>query len=166
MVSFRLTSPERAKLQSTLSRTRDAHLFRRIQALLWFSEGESVSSIARRQRVTEQSVRNWIHRCQRGSGPLAALRLSDRPHTGRTPRLKVHVEPLMDEVLSLDPQAQGYAQTTWTADLVRFHLQKAHGLVCSVPTIRRALRQRGYSWKRPRYTLSRRPKTWRQKKGA
>lgn len=166
MVSFRLTLTERTELQSILSRTGDAHLFRRIQALIWFSDGESVSSIARRQGVTEQSVRNWVQRCQRHSGPPAALCLSDKPHTGRKPRLKVQVEPLMDEVLSLDPQAQGYAQTTWTADLVRFHLKNAHGIVCSVPTIRRALRQRGYSWKRPRYTLNRRPKTWRQKKGA
>lgn len=165
MVSLRFTSAERARLQSLLSRTRDAHLFRRIQASLWFSEGESVSSIARRQGVTEQSVRNWIHRCRNRSGPPIGLCLSDRPHKGRTPRLKVQVEPLMDEILSLDPQAQGYAQTTWTADLMRFHLKNAHGLACSVPTIRRALRQRGYSWKRPRYTLSRRPKTWRQKKG-
>lgn len=165
MVSFHLTSNQRTELTSRLPHCHEVPLFRRIQSLLWLDDGDTVPSVARRQGISEQSVHNWIHRFQDTSLPPLTQRLVDKPPPGRPPKLTRQVEGLMEGILATSPTEHGYAQTSWTAELLRFHLQEAHKLSCSTSTVRRALNRKGYSWKRPRYTLNRRPHTWRQKKG-
>lgn len=57
------------------------------------------------------------------------------PRTGRKPKLKSQVKPLVDEILGTSRQGYGYPQTSWTAALVRFHLKQARGMDASEATL-------------------------------
>jgi transposase len=163
--AFRLHWRERAALERVVATSGDARLLRRAQALLWRQEGVSVSEIARRQRVSRQTVHNWVVRFQARAGQSLAERLSDGERTGRPATALGVIDPLLETVLEQDPREYGYAATTWTAPLLQRHLWKAHQAQVSERSVRRAIHRLRYCWKRPRYRLSLRPATWRQAKG-
>jgi transposase len=62
------------------------------------------------------------------------------------------------------PADFGYRHTSWTTELLIEQLGR-EGITASDSTVRRALHEAGYRWKRPRFVLSRRSPTWRQAKG-
>jgi transposase len=162
---FRLHWRERAALERVVKTSGNARLLRRAQALLWRQEGVSVAGIARRQRVSRQTVHNWAARFRARAGQSLEERLSDGEREGRPPTARGVIDPLIEAVLEQDPRAWGYAATTWTAPLLQRHLQKAHQIRVSQRSVRRAVHRLDYRWKRPRYRLSLRPATWRQAKG-
>jgi transposase len=72
---------------------------------------------------------------------------------------------MIEAVIGAPPSRFGYAHTCWTASLIARHIKKETGTAPSTRTVRRALRELGYRYKRPRYTLARRARSWRQSKG-
>src|SRR3954469_16328474 len=95
---FRLHWRERAALERVVNTSGDARLLRRAQALLWRQEGVSVSGMARRQRVSRQTVHNWVARFQARAGPSLAERLSDGERTGRPAAALGVMDPLLEAV--------------------------------------------------------------------
>ena len=163
--TFRLYWRDRSALERVVKTGGDARLLRRAQALLWRHEGVSMVEIASRQRVSRQTVHNWVARFQARAGQSLAERLSDGERTGRPATALGVIDPLLEAVLEQDPREYGYAATTWTAPLLQRHLWKAHQAQVSERSVRRAIHRLRYRWKRPRYRLSLRPATWRQAKG-
>jgi len=162
----RILARVRQTLMTLAARAPTLRQGRRAQGLLWLAEGVTVTAVAQRLHVSRQAVYTWQARL--GKSPRRgelAVRLADRPRSGR-PRTKGRaVDEVIAEVLGTDPRQQGYRVAVWTTGLLRQYVQRNRDLAVSERTIRRCLRRLGYRYKRPRYVLARRAPHWRQAKG-
>ncbi len=68
-------------------------------------------------------------------------------------------------MIDLDPREFGYQSTVWTAALLVVYLSDVHHIAVSQRSVSYALERLRIVWKRPRYDLARRSRTWRQAKG-
>ena len=98
------------------------------------------------------------------TGPIAE-RLTDSLRAGRPDTLFQSLLERVPALLEMKPTNFGYRHAEWTVELLRVHLRE-EGIEASDATMRRALHESGYRWKRPRFVLRRRSETWRQSKGA
>ncbi len=162
-MEFRLTSRDRAALEELVSGSKDVRQLKRAQALLALAAGDSVSAIARSLRVARNTIYNWVARFQERSGPIGE-RLTDAERCGRPDDLFQNLLNRLPGLLGQKPTNFGYRHAEWTADLLCNHLQKEQ-IETSENTLRRALHELGYRWKRPRFVPRRRAQTWRQSKG-
>jgi transposase len=151
MDTLTLTYWQRRHLERQLRSTRDARLYRRTLAILEVAQGEPVSSVANRLRVTPRVVYHWIATYARDHLP-DSLRDADR--SGRPALLEEADRDLIRELLgSRSPQDLGYFASQWTVPLLRDYLARRTGRRPSDDTVRRELQRLGYTWKRSRYTL-------------
>jgi transposase len=121
--------------------------------------------VADRLSVTRQTVYNWASRFQERETLAVEARLAAAVRCGRPGTAQGVIDPLIDEVIDLDPRAFGYRSTVWTAMLLVHYLRHGHGLVGSDDSVRLAIRRLRIRWKRPRHQLALRPNTWRQANG-
>jgi transposase len=165
MTLLSLNLEEWEALETLATDTTDARLLRRVQALLWLAEGETVQKVATRLRVTRQAVYKWVACFQQRHALALEARLAPGQHTGRPRAVQGVIEPLIAAVIERDPRELGYRSTVWTAPLLRYYLREVHQLDVSRPSVSLAITRLRLRWKRPRHVLSRRPATWRQAKG-
>lgn len=165
MAIERLSAKDRRALNALLTVSTDGHVLKRAIAVKHWDEGVAVARIAALLQVSRRSVHYWLARV--GSDPSAPLeqRLRDGTRSGRPRQIKGVIDPLIDCAIEADPMTYGYQATVWTAPLLRTYLVEQHAMSVSLQSVRLAIRRLRISWKRPRYTLSLRPKTWRQAKG-
>ena len=166
MAILSLTETERRALQDTVKRTRAARVMQRAQALLWLDQGESVAAVAQRLAVTRQTIYSWVHRFQLRSTTPVPDRLRDQNRSGRPPSKRAAITALIKRLWQ--PPSNVALPTSSDVPRTAPALQrrlKQEGLVVHERTIRRTLRALNYRYKRPRYVLARRSKTWRQQKG-
>jgi transposase len=166
MALLSLTEMERSALQDILKRAREARVVKRAQVLLWLDAGEAPPAIAQRLTITRQTVYNWVRAFQTREGQSLLERLRDGARSGRPPTKRAAITALIKQLWEQSPGAV----TPETADIPRTApaLQRRlaqEGMAVNERTIRSTLRQLNYSYKRPRYVLARRSKTWRQQKG-
>ncbi len=159
-----LTNRERDRLEQLARSTDDADQLRRLNALLALDAGQGASAIARTQRVGRSTIYEWVHRfLENRRGDLQAA-TTTRTAPGRSRELRDQVLKRVPELVDLPPSQFGYRHTNWTTELLIEQLGR-EGIAASDSTVRRALHEAGYRWKRPRFVLSRRSPTWRQSKG-
>jgi transposase len=161
----KLTPNERQALQDAIKHEREAVVVKRAQALLWHDAGESVPVVAERLHVTRQTIYNWLHMYHERAGKPLLERLQDRPRSGRPPEKREQIEALIQRVWERGQDSTAeQEQVARTAVALQRELAK-QGISVHERTIRRTLRALNYRFKRPRYVLARRSKTWRQQKG-
>jgi transposase len=165
MILVKLNSRQVAQLEKFLTTTPDARQLKRAQALLWLAEGDSVEEIARRLRVTRQTIYNWVAQFQARADLGLKERLADGARSGRPATALEIIDPLIEQVVEKDPHQFGYRRTVWTASLLQLYLKEKHKVKVSRSSIRRAIDRLRMSWKRPRHTLALRDDQWRLKKG-
>lgn len=165
MALVKLKSKEAARLEDLLRKPSDARALKRVQALLWLHQGESVEVVAARLRVARQTVYNWGTRFQMRTDLTLDLRVADAARCGRPRTALEIIDPLLEQVLEMDPRELGYRSTIWTALLLQDYLSREHQVCVSTKSVNRALARLQISWKRPRHTLARRAWYWRQAKG-
>jgi transposase len=165
MEKIKFNEREVAQLEIVLKTTDDVRQLQRIQALLWLSEGDSVSEVAERLRVDRRTIYNWISRFEQRTDCDLISKIADGLRSGRPATAKGVIDPLIDLVIDSDPRDFGYRSTVWTAPLLQTYLTDEHQITVSCKSIRRALDRLGISWKRPRYQLALRDPHWRQSKG-
>jgi transposase len=165
MTLVTLSPEERAFLEQLIPSTPHANTLRRAQVVLGLADGESPPAVARRLRVTRQTVYNWVSRFEhhRTSDLLQGVTTGVRSGRPRT----VHgvIDPLIAQVIDGDPRALGYRSTVWTAALLAQYLWEDHDITVSRQSVSAAIDRLGLRWKRPRHRLARRSPTWRQAKG-
>lgn len=165
MTILKLKSRERRELESLAARTNDATLLRRVQALLWMSAGDDLEVITHRLCVSRRTLYHWVERFRQTEAADLAKRLGDKARSGRPPTAQGIIDPLIDQIIETDPRDADYASTVWTAALLQHYLVEHHQVCVSRRSIGYALERLEIVWKRPRHTLSRRTKFWRQAKG-
>ena len=159
-----LTARERTELERLARSTDDADQLRRVNALLALDSGQGASHIARTQRVGRSTIYEWVHRFLEHRRADLAAATTTRTAPGRSRDLRDRVIGRAGELLGKPPGDFGYRHTSWTTGLLVEQLRR-EGVAASGTTVRRALHEAGYRWKRPRFVLSRRSPTWRQAKG-
>lgn len=158
-----LTRQERDRLVGIVARPVDANQLKRAQGILAVADGDSPSAIALRLQVTRATVYNWVNRFRNRQGAVEQA-LIDQPRSGRPAELFEQVAERLRTLMTQTPGEFGYRNSQWTTTLLVAHL-KSGGVCASEDTVRRALHELGYRWKRPRYVLRRRSPTWKQSKG-
>jgi len=165
MAPFHLAARARKSLHSLAHRSRNAHHVRRAQALIWLHEGRPVSAIARQLGINRRTLQRWVKRYQAQAGTPVVDRLKDHPHPGRPAHHRQAIQRLIEKVWDHDPRRYGFRALLWTVPMLRCLFYKRTGHWVSTDTIRRALHQLRYRYKRPRLVLALRRSTWRQAKG-
>jgi transposase len=165
MAPFHVAAWAREGLQRLAHRGRDARQVRRAQALIWLHEGRPASAIARQLGVNRRTLQRWVKRYQAQVGTPVVDRLKDHPRPGRPARHRQAIQRLIEKVWDRDPRQCGFRALLWTVPMLRCLFHKRTGHWVSTNTIRRALHQLQYRYKRPRLVLALRRSTWRQAKG-
>jgi transposase len=165
MTIFKLGSQERRRLQALAVHTTDAHVLRRVQALLWLASGHGVEEITQRLCVCRRTVYYWVEQYAAREADDMTWRLSALPRSGRPRTASGIIDPVIDSIIDTDPRELGYRSTVWTAGLLRQHLSQSHHLAVSQRSVSYALARLGIRWKRPRHQLALRAPFWRQAKG-
>lgn len=165
MSLIRLASRARQILQRIVHSSSSARQVRRAQVLLWLHGGERPSAVAQRSRLTRQSIYAIVQRYQARKGQPVATRIQDREHPGRPPTQRASALCIVQELLQQSPKPYRYRSPVWTVPMLQVQVQRRLHRTISRRTIRRALHQLRYRFKRPRYVLALRPTKWRQAKG-
>jgi len=162
---LKLSASERKRLTQLAASHCDGRVVRRAQALLWLAQGELVSHVAQRLHVSRQMLYDTLERYRdRAARPLLE-RLQDQARSGRRASARTLATQVVQELLPQPPAALGYRAQQWTVGMLQAQLLQQHGRLVSEDTLRRALHETGYRYKRPRYSLARREPHWRQVKG-
>ena len=137
-----------SRLSKALKRVTDAHLFQRVQAVLWVAQGDTISEVAELTGVSGQTVYNWLQRylaCHQ----VAAL--ADAPRSGRPVTAPQITATQILQHLHCNPLHLGYRTTVWSVKLLAAHLSHQYTSALSPHTLRRRMKAMGLRCKRPRY---------------
>lgn len=145
-----LNPQQRFRLRRQLRATADAHLFRRILAVLQLDEGRPIAAIAAELRVSGRSVERWRDRYLEAPAPGA---LVDHRGHGHTSAWDEELLAVLRAAMEQPPEQWGYPDQEWTIPLLQEHLAQWDGRQWSEATLRRQMHHLGYVWKRPRYVL-------------
>jgi transposase len=159
MNRWQWTAGQRRALKRQLQEASDVRLYRRTLAVLEYTQGRSVESIAASLGVRRQSVYNWIGAYMRRLDPSS---LADAERPGRPRLWTEQYQALLRCLMESSPERWGFYAVNWTVPLLQEQIQRATGRRLSDETIRRGLRAEQYVWKRPRYVLE--PDPQREKK--
>lgn len=128
---------------------------RRAQALLWLAAGHSPQFVAKRLRVSRQTVYNWMASFkERQDEKNIEIRLADRKRSGRPPKssrpvrplLPPTIDPLVAAALGKDPRELGYHAVLWTPKLLRQYLREVYSLPVTLKHINGALARLETCW--------------------
>jgi transposase len=156
---------ERIVLEDHITKTKDAMELRRMLAILWVDDGEEISEIAERLRVTNKTIYNWVIRfCERKNVKIE-LRLADDVRRGRPRTVQGIIDPIIENIVNEDPRDYGYQSTIWTVPLIKHYLMRNYQISASERSISYAIERLEILWKRPRHNLALREINWRQAKG-
>jgi transposase len=165
MIPRILTERERKRVEAMATRTGDAEVLRRAQALRWRDEGESIAEVGQRLGVSRRTIcYGEAHFHARQTLDLTA-RLSAGPRSGRPCTATGIIDPLIEAVIDHDPREWGYRSTGWTAPLLCHYLADVQDRHVSRQSVSLALTRLRIRWKRPRPHLALRSATWRQATG-
>ncbi len=165
MALIRLAARARQTLQRLAHSSADARQVRRAQILLWLDGHISVTEVAKRIGCTRQAVYALVRRYYARQHLPVAERIQDQPRPGRPATKRERTRQVIQTLLAQRPSRYHYRSPVWTVPMLRTQVQRR--LKCSVNarTVRRALHELRYRFKRPRYVFAQRPTTWRQAKG-
>jgi transposase len=155
-----LTEQESLELAQATTAARQVRQWRRYRAIQLLAEHQTPQQVADVLDCSLASIYNWAAAWQQGG--RAALQ--EVTHTGRSRMLDQTALHLLEQWLAADPQTLGEQATGWTVPLLQTHLAQA-GYAISQRTLRRALHQLGWRWKRPKYVLGRPDPAYTEKKG-
>lgn len=147
MIQVKLSENEVLELQSFRKQasSRDSE---KALMILMNNEGKTVPEIAKTLKRHGHTVREWIKRFQKnGINGLARNYSPGRPSEKRD-----SAKEYMKEILGKSPEDYKYLDKVWTIPLLMHQLKKQLGKCISGKTISRALKDLGYSYKRPSKT--------------
>jgi transposase len=130
-----------------MKQRRDANEFeqRRHEGIALHESGIKQADIARRLKVSRQSVSRWIAQYQSG-GKTALVR---KARSGRPPRLSSQQKQALIKILAAGPEAAGYKTQLWTGKRICRLLKERFGLSYNAKYIPHLLRLCGWSYQKP-----------------
>lgn len=122
-------------------------------------QGKSPLEIAKHLQRNPHTVRDWLKRYQLHG--IAGFRREYSP--GRTATVRGTIIEIIEEIIEKTPSSYGLHANSWTAQLIVDHL-KTLDIHSSIDTVKRALKDLGYSYKRPTKTVPENAPTSTEKK--
>ncbi|VEN74474.1 conserved hypothetical protein [Candidatus Desulfarcum epimagneticum] len=144
MIKINLTRRDRIELESfrRLASSKDSE---KALMVLMSADRRSVSEISRLLRRHPHTVRDWLKRYKNKGLPGLSRKFSP----GRPDEKRQKVKERIKEILADPPLSYGYVDNVWTVALIAFEIKKSLKLKVSGDTVKRALKNLGYSYKRP-----------------
>ena len=153
---------DRQRLAKALTRTGEARVFRRLQAVWLIADGRTVVETSHITGLSLQSVYNLVHRYL----PSPQVQsLYDLPHPGRPPDAPELTASQLVRELRRSPLTLGYRTNVWTVKTLARHLSQGSQHTIVPWTLRRRMKHWGLGCKRPRYFYSEKQPHRAQKKG-
>ncbi|MEW6300918.1 MAG: helix-turn-helix domain-containing protein [Thermodesulfobacteriota bacterium] len=141
---FALSSRERELLAGLLVPPELTPEARRAQGLLWLDAGHSPQTVAKRLRVSRQTVYNWVANFRRRSQSVdIRVQLADRPRSGRPRTLPKTLDPLLVTIVRRPPCEVGYRAWVWNASLLGQYLKEVHHIAVTRASVTVALKRLG-----------------------
>jgi len=144
MIKITLTKQERARLekyrgQSSSEKSEKAFM------VIMSAEGHSPIKIAEILKRNPHTVRKWLKQYDKeGEDGLQRQYSPGRPNDARK-----HVQNAIEEILENSPIEFDYQESLWTVSLMVHYLNRQKNLTVSEDTVLRALKDMGYTYKRP-----------------
>ena len=135
--------PEQRQMLEQARRIRSSNLAERCLAVLLSDRGQSVPVIAESIGRHEHTIRSWLK-----AYLLEGLEgLQNTPPPGRANRKEHEALTLLQPVLAKHPSDYGYLEAGWSTNSLVDYLS-TQGLEASASTVKRALKQGGWVYKR------------------
>lgn len=147
MLRINLSDKELRELKQLRQQTGDERS-ERVLMIILSHEGLKVNEIAKQLKRHPHTVRYWIKRYI--SLNLAGLRRKYSPGAPSTKRS--NLMKLLEEWLIKSPVTYGYQSSTWTIPIIIDNYKKLTSETVSEDTVQRALKNLGYSYKKPKKT--------------
>jgi len=123
----------------------------KILMVLLSDQGKSPIDIAKQLQRNPHTVRDWLKRYQNDG--IAGFQREYSP--GRPNQIRQSINSIIQEIIEEYPSKFGFNANSWTAQLIVDYLRK-QGITSSIDTVKRALKDLGYTYKRPSKSV---PKT-------
>lgn len=149
-LNFTLTESELKIVAKAVKSDKRPEVRQRALGLRLLHEGQTPKEVAQIMAVSQPSVYDWHHRWQ--TNGLAGL--ANCPKSGRPRKTDRSYVERLEEVPEQDPQELGYNFTIWTADRLRYHLEKETGKLIGPTQFRNLLKENDFVYRRPKHDLT------------
>lgn len=139
----------REELEVRYKKEKNAHQLKRYQAILWAYDTNfypNVKRIAKRLRVTERTVYNWINTWNK-EGPDGLI---IKKSSGHPPILNPEEQEEFIEDVLRHPREVGYDFSSWTLKAMAEHMKQKFGRSMSLSGIFRLLKRHNITLLVPR----------------
>lgn len=149
-LNFTLTDSELKVVVKAAKSDKRPEVRQKAMGLRLLHEGQTPKEVAQIMAVSQPSVYDWHHRWQ--ANGLDGL--ANRPKSGRPRKTDRSYVERLEEVIEQDPQELGYNFTIWTADRLRYHLEKETGKLIGPTQFRNLLKENDFVYRRPKHDLT------------
>jgi transposase len=148
MIRVKLNKDQRVEIEKFRHQasTKDS---KKALMVLMNADGRNVSEVSALLRRNPHTVRDWLKRYKKKG--LAGLSRKFSP--GRPDEKRNAVKGRIKEIISQLPELYGYVDRAWTVPLITHDIKKKLNISISSDTVIRALKDLGYSYKRPSKTM-------------
>lgn len=149
-LNFTLTENDLEIVARAVKSDKRPEVRQRAMGLRLLHEGQTPKEVAEIMAVSQPTVYDWHHRWQeKGLEGLANC-----PKSGRPRKADGSYVERLKEVIEQDPQELGYNFTIWTADRLRYHMEKETGKRLGPTQFRALLKENDFVYRRPKHDLT------------
>jgi transposase len=124
-------------LTMLLTRTTEARIFRRVQAVQAVVAGTPVTTVASTFRFADSALRKWVLRF----ATQGVLGFQDRPRSGRPPKVTPALTTRLTELIHQDPLQHGARSSQWSCRELATTITTETGVQVGRESIRCALKK-------------------------
>ena len=144
MIKIKLPEQERARLEKYRGQSSSENS-EKVLMVIMSAEGHSPIKIAAALKRNPHTVRKWLKQYDKeGTGGLQRQYSPGRPNDARK-----QVRSAIEEIIEKSPVEFDYQESLWTVSLMVHYLNRQKNLTVSEDTVLRALKDMGYTYKRP-----------------
>ena len=96
-------------LRTLLTQTKEARVFRRVQAVHAVVAGTPMTTVSSTFRLADSALRKWVQRF----AAQGVLGFRDRPRSGCPPKVTAEVTTRLAELIKQDPLQHGAVSSQW-----------------------------------------------------
>jgi transposase len=140
MRTLKLRFPDDAlsTLDTFLKQTKEARVFRRVQAVREVVKGQRLQTVSDTLYFTYSALRKWVHRfAHQGTQGLI-----DRPRPGRPPKVTCELEQHLNRLVDQDPLEHGSLHSQWSCRELATVLARETGVQLGRESVRGVLKKR------------------------
>jgi transposase len=147
MIKVQLTSEQQKEIED-FRRQASSKDSEKALMVLMSADDKSVGEISSTLKRNPHTVRDWLKRYQQ----KGLKGLSRKFSPGRPDEKRTLIKKRIKEILNRPPKDFGYMDSVWAVPLIAHDLNSKFDISVSKDTVVRALKDMGYSYKRPSKT--------------